>query len=112
MLVHMQFFCSNYAFRGYAPCPGNKVTAHLPQHALAPYKLPKGGYQGPSLSVTIDKMIEPRAVKALGDLSERGLILRSYCEQQRGLGLLLIGNWKHILKETFSLRHNYQCSGV
>lgn len=59
----------------------------------------------------IDKIIAPRAVKA-GDLLERGLILRSYHEQQRGLGLLLLGNWKHVLKGTFSLRHNYIISVV
>lgn len=59
----------------------------------------------------IDKIVEPRAVKA-GDLLERSLILRSYHEQQRRLGLLLLGNWKHILKGTFSLRHNYIISVV
>lgn len=101
-----------FCFWGYAPCLGNKVIAHLPQHALAPYNLPKGEYKGPRLSFIIDKIIEPRALKALGDLFERDLILRSYHERQRGLGLLLIGNWKHILKETFSLRHNYIISVV
>lgn len=59
----------------------------------------------------IDKIIEPRALKD-GDLLERGLILRSYHEKSRGLGLLLPGNWKNILKGTFSLRHNYIISVV
>lgn len=42
------FSVLNLLLGGYVPCSRNKVIAHLPQHALAPYKLPKGGYQGPS----------------------------------------------------------------
>lgn len=43
------FSVVNLLFRGCAPCSWDKVIAHLSQHALAAYKLPKGGYQGPSL---------------------------------------------------------------
>lgn len=39
------FSVVNLLFGGCAPCSWNKVIAHLSQHALAAYKLPKGGYR-------------------------------------------------------------------